>query len=127
MSAARPTVAVLGASNNRAKYGNKAVRAYLKQGWDVYPVNPNETKVEGLRAYPKLDAIPLERLDRVSFYVPPAVGLTLIDDVAGKQVGEVWFNPGSESPEILTRAESLGLNVIQACSILSIGENPSTY
>jgi uncharacterized protein len=127
MSAARPTVAVLGASIDRSKYGNKAVRAFLQQGWDVYPVNPGETEVEGLRAYPDLDAVPLERLDRLSFYVPPAVGFKLIEDVARKQVGEVWLNPGSESPELLARAEALGLNVIQACSILDIGEMPSRY
>ena len=57
---------------------------------------------------------PLERLDRVSFYVPPAVGLKLIEDVARKHVGEVWLNPGSESPELSARAEALGLTVIQA-------------
>jgi uncharacterized protein len=127
MSSVRPTIAVLGASNDRAKYGNKAVRAFQGQGWDVYPVNPVETRVEGLRAYPDLDSVPLERLDRVSFYVPPAVGLKLIDDVARKQVGEVWLNPGSESPELIDRAEALGLNVVMACSIVDIGESPGSY
>jgi predicted CoA-binding protein len=127
MPTRRPTIAILGASNDRAKYGNKAVRAFQKQGWDVYPVNPRETEVEGIRVYPSLDALPLTHLDRVSFYVPPVVGLRLIEDVARKEVGEVWLNPGSESAELLDRALALGLNVIQACSIMDVGELPSRY
>jgi predicted CoA-binding protein len=127
LTASRPTVAVIGASNDRSKYGNKAVRAFRHQGWEVYPVNPGLADVEGIRAYPDLDSVPLDRLDRVSLYVPPRVGLGIIDDVARKTVGEVWLNPGSESPELVARAESLGLNVIQACSILGIGENPEGY
>ena len=120
----RPSVAVVGASINRSKYGNKAVRAFRKSGFDVYPINPRAEYVEGLRAYPSLDAVPVGRLDRVSFYVPPAVGLSLLEQVARKQVGELWLNPGAGSPALVERAEALGLNVIQACSILAVGQHP---
>jgi predicted CoA-binding protein len=124
---ARPSVAVVGASTDRSKYGNKAVRAFRTTGFDVYPVHPRAKQVEGLAAYPSIDAIPVPRLDRVSFYVPPAVGLEVLDQVARKDVGELWLNPGSESPAVLARAETLGLNVIQACSILAVGEHPDHF
>jgi predicted CoA-binding protein len=127
VSDARPTVAVIGASDDRSKYGNKAVRAFRDQGWEVYPVHPTLTEVEGIGAFPNLDSIPVPRLDRVSFYVPPRIGLELIDAVARRPVGEVWLNPGSESPELVERARALGLNVIQACSILEIGGQPWWY
>ena len=120
----RPSVAVIGASNDRSKFGNKAVRAFRNAGYDVYPINPGAAQVEGLTAYPSLDALPVDRLDRVSFYIPPAVGLRVLDEVAKKQVGEVWLNPGSGSPEIVARARALGLTVVQACSIIAIGQNP---
>jgi uncharacterized protein len=123
----RPTVAIIGASVDRSKYGNKAVRAYCDQGWEVFPIHPTLTEVEGMPAYPDLDAVPAERLDRVSFYVSPAVGLKLIDALARKPAGEVWLNPGSASPELAARAEALGLNVIEACSILDIGQQPGRY
>lgn len=118
-----PSVAVIGASNARHKYGNKAVRAYLRQGWTVYPVNPTETTVEGLKVYPTLADVP-GPVDRVSMYVPPAVGVTLLDAVKAKGAPELFLNPGSESDELLARATALGLEPIQACSIVDIGERP---
>ena len=123
-AASRPSVAVVGASTDRSKYGNKAVRAYRNAGFDVYPIHPRAERVEGILAYPSLDALPVERLDRVSFYVPAAIGLGVLDQVARKQVGELWLNPGAESPELVARAEALGLNVVQACSILAVGQHP---
>lgn len=127
MSKPSQTVAIVGASNDRSKFGNKAVRAYQHQGWEIYPVHPTLAEVEGLRAYPNLDAVPERYLDRVLFYVPPQVGVGVLDQIPGKQVGEVWINPGAESPELLKRAEELGLNVVQACSMMDVGESPERY
>jgi predicted CoA-binding protein len=118
-----PSVAVIGASNAPQKFGNKAVRAYLRQGWTVYPVNPNETIVEGLKVYRTLAEVP-GPVDRVSMYVPPSVGITLLDAIKAKGTTELFLNPGSESDDLLERATALGLDPIQACSIVDIGERP---
>ncbi len=121
------TVAVVGASGDRSKFGNKAVRAFRDAGWTVFPIHPTLHEVEGIAAYPSLESLPVARLDQVSFYVPPRVGVDILDHLARKHVGEVWLNPGSESPEILARANELGLEVIQACSILGAGQHPGAY
>ena len=124
---AAKTVAVVGASADRTKFGNKAVRAFRDAGWNVFPIHPVLKQVEGLPAFGSLDDLPVTGLDQISFYVPPKIGLVLLDQVHRKDVGELWLNPGSESPEILARAAELGLNVIQACSILGAGQHPSAY
>lgn len=121
------TVAVIGASADRSKYGNKAVRAFRDAGWTVFPVHPTLEEVEGIKAYPSLDAVPVAELDQASFYVPAEVGIGLLDQAARKRPRELWLNPGSESPELLDRASELGLSVIQACSILGVGEDPGNY
>ena len=118
-----PSVAVIGASNAPQKYGNKAVRAYLRQGWTVYPVNPNEKTVEGLTTFPTLADVP-GPVDRVSMYVPPSIGITLLDAIKAKGSPELFLNPGSESDALVERATALGLDPIQACSIVDIGERP---
>jgi predicted CoA-binding protein len=119
-------VAVIGASGDRRKFGNKAVRAFARQGYDVKPINPGETSVEGLPAFPTLAAVP-GPVDLVTMYVPPEVGITVLQDIVGKQPAEFWVNPGAESPELLARAEALGLSPILACSIIGIGESPSQF
>ena len=97
----RPTIAILGASTDRAKFGNKAVRAYLRVGYQVFAVNPNAVTVEGLTAYPSLKDVPAVRLDRVAVYLPASVMLRLLDDFPQTPIGEVIFNPGADDPEVL--------------------------
>jgi predicted CoA-binding protein len=118
-----PSVAIIGASNARDKFGNKAVRAYLRQGWTVYPVNPRERTVEGLPSYASVADIP-GPVDRASLYVPASVGIALLAEIRNKEIPELWVNPGAESDELITEAERLGLSPIQACAIIDIGERP---
>ena len=117
------SVAVIGASADPSKYGNKAVRAYLRRGWTVYPVSPRGGEIEGLPVYRSILDIPA-KLDRTSMYVPPTVGLAMLRDIAAKGPGELFFNPGSESDAVVDAARALGLEPIVACSIVDIGERP---
>jgi hypothetical protein len=116
-------VAVIGASNDRHKFGNRAVRAYRQQGFTVIPINPHESSVEGLRAYATVLDVP-GPVDMASFYVPPDVGERVIDEVARKGITEVWFNPGAESDALIARAKALNIQPIVACSIVALGRNP---
>jgi len=116
----RPTVAILGASRDRRKFGNQSVRAHLQQGYEVFPVNPHADEVEGLKAYPDLASVPVRRLDRISVYLPPDTGITLLDEIKSRGAREVWFNPGSDSDELVSRAEQIGLEIIRACSIVDV-------
>lgn len=123
----KPTAAILGASQNRNKFGNKSVRAHLEQGYEVYPVNPAADEIEGVRCYGSLDELPVSELDRISVYVPPEVGMKLLPEIQKAGAKEVWFNPGSESPELLEKAREMGINVIQACSIVDVGRMPAEF
>jgi len=117
------TVAVIGASADRSKFGNKAVRAYATQGFTVFPVNPKEAEIEGLPAFQSIADVP-ERPNLISVYLPPPVLLKVLPAIAAKGCDEFWLNPGTESDEVLIEAERLGLNVIQACSIVGVGMSP---
>lgn len=138
----RPTVAILGASTDRSKFGNKSVRAHARAGYDVFPVNPKGGQIEGLTVYRSLREIPLgksaaerntventasQRLDRISVYLPPPVGLAMLDEIAEVGCDELFLNPGSSSPELVARAQSLGLHVVQGCSIVDVGASPVEF
>jgi predicted CoA-binding protein len=117
------TIAIIGASTDRHKFGNKAVRAYVKQGYTVYPVNPKESNIEGLAAFKSITEVPV-RPNLISVYLPPPVLLKILPEIAARGCDEFWLNPGTESNEVLAEAERLGLNVIQACSIVAVGMSP---
>jgi len=119
-------VAVVGASSDRRKFGNKAVRAFQRQGYHVVPVNPHESDIEGLKTYKSVLDVP-GPIDMATFYVPPEIGESLIDEMAAKQIPEVWLNPGAESDRLVSRARALKLRPIVACSIVGAGENPDNF
>jgi predicted CoA-binding protein len=116
-------VAVIGASSNRRKFGNRAVRAFKQQGYTVVPINPHESEVEGLKAYASVLDVP-GAIDMASVYVPPEIGERVIEEIARKQIPEVWLNPGAESEGLIARARALKIEPIVACSIVAIGQNP---
>ena len=121
-----PVVAVIGASANRRKYGNKALRAFRTQGYTVIPVNPHESEVEGERAYPTVLDYP-GAIDEATVYVQPEIALAVMDDLAAKKIPTIWLNPGADAPEVVARAKALGLAPVVACSILGVGEAPADY
>jgi len=121
-----PSVVVIGASADRRKFGNKAVRAFLKRGYRVIPVNPHETEIEGLKAYASVLDVPGE-VDVASLYVPASIGRAVVEDLARKGIREVWLNPGASSPRLIEEVRALGLTPIVTCSIRRIGEVPEAY
>jgi uncharacterized protein len=120
------TVAIIGASANRAKFGNKALRAFEKQGFRVVAINPNEDEVEGHKTYASVNDFP-ENIDMATVYVPGDVGVRVMDDLARKGVPEVWLNPGADDDAVVARAKELGLKTVIACSIIGIGDSPYKY
>ena len=120
------TIAVVGASRNRRKFGNKCVRAYQHAGWTVYPVNPSGGEIEGLPAYTRLADVPGE-LRRIAVYLPPPVAVQEMHHLADRGAREVIFNPGADTPEVLERAQELGVPARRACAIVDIGLSPAQF
>jgi predicted CoA-binding protein len=119
------SIAIIAASANQEKFGNKAVRAFAQQGWTVYPVNPKETTIEGLKAYPSLREIPAD-VDEASIYLAPHLVPAVLQEIAAKNIKRVWLNPGTESDDAIERAEELGIEAVVGCSIVGAGVDPDS-
>ncbi len=120
------TVAVVGASSDRRKFGNKALRAFVAEGYTVFAINPNEEAVEGLQTYASVLDVP-GPIDMATVYVQPDVAERLLPEFEQKQIPEIWINPGAESDGLIEKAARRKLNLIYACSIVGIGRNPSQF
>ena len=117
---------MVGASRDRRKFGNKAVRGFRRAGYRVAPINPGGGEIEGLQAYPALRDVP-HAIDLASFYVPPEIGVQLVDEVARLGIATLWLNPGADGPQVVQRARQLGLEPVIGCSLIRIGESPAGY
>ena len=116
-------VAVVGASTNRSKFGNRAVRAYRAEGWRVYPVHLTAREIEGIPACRSILDVP-EKVHRATIYLPPERVLDVLPEIARKDVDEMYLNPGAESRAVVERAAALGITTILECSIVEIGRSP---
>ena len=121
-----PVIAIVGASSDRRKYGNKALRAFRQQGYTVVPINRHEVEIEGERAYASVLDYP-GVVDEATVYLRPEAGVAVMEELAGKGIRRVWLNPGADAPAVVSRARALGLEPVVACSILAVGEEPSSF
>jgi predicted CoA-binding protein len=114
--------AVVGASVDRSKYGNKVLRCYQQHGKEVYPINARALEVEGLKAYPSLAALPV-KVKAISVITPPAITEQVVLEAAAAGVKHIWMQPGAESVAAVRAAESLGMSVIAGgpCLLVVMG------
>ena len=125
---------MIGASRDRRKFGNKAVRAFRRRGFEVLPVNAprggagpaGSRSIEGLPVHASVLDAP-GAIDLATLYVPPEIGETLVDEIAAKGIPALWVNPGAESRRLVERARALGIETTLHCSIVAIGESPADY
>lgn len=106
-----PEFAVIGASNNRSKFGNKVLRCYMQQGKKVYPVNPNEEEIEGLKAVKQIADLP-EQVKSISIITPPTITEKIVDQAIEKGIKNIWMQPGAESDLAIEKCKQKQINVI---------------
>lgn len=115
--------AVIGVSKNPEKYGHKVFKDLIGAGWDVYPVNPNETEILGHKVFPKVSEIN-DKIDVVIFVVPPKVTLDVLKEIKEIGINNVWLQPGSESLEAIQYCKDNAINCIHdACIMIERKQN----
>ena len=114
--------AVVGASADREKYGNKVLRCYQQHGKEVFPINPRATEIEGLKAFPSLDALP-KPVAGISIITPPKITESVVDEAIRTGVKRIWMQPGAENDKAIRTAEEAGLEVIAGgpCLLVVLG------
>lgn len=114
--------AVVGASSDQAKYGNKVLRCYGQSGRRAIPINPKASEVEGIKAYATLEDVP-HQIDCVSVITPPQVTESIVHQANAIGIKHIWMQPGAESELAVKSAENLGMNVIAGgpCLLVVLG------
>lgn len=119
---AQGSFAVVGASQDRAKYGNKVLRCYQQHGLPVVAVNPKGVAVEGAAGYASLREVP-DSVKAVSVVAPPAAAASIVQDAIARGISHLWFQPGAEDGSASATARDGGIAVIDdgACLLVALG------
>jgi len=100
-------ISLVGATNNKEKYGYRILKNLENKGYNLYPVNPNYDEIEGIKTYPSIKELPKEEIDLIVFVVPPKVGIKVLKEAYQEGYKKFWFQPGAESDEIEQYVKSL--------------------
>lgn len=106
--------AVVGATGNKDKFGWKIYNRLVKNGYEVYPVNPGVEEIAGAKCYPTLEALPVT-VDVVNVVVPANIAVITVKDAAACGAKFVWLQPGADKPEVVAAAKEAGIASIEAC------------
>ena len=113
---------VVGASQDRSKYGNKVLRCYAQHGLPVVAVNPKGVDVEGMQGYASLAAVP-STVRAASVVAPPGAAMAIVEAAILRGIQSLWFQPGAENAAASAVARAAGLAVIDdgACLLVALG------
>lgn len=113
--------AVVGATQDTSKFGYKVFKKLRDRGYNVYPVNPKQEEVDGIKCYNSISDI-TENIDVVSMIVNPKIGMEVIDKAHEKGIKNIWCQPGAESQELIEKAKSYGMKIIyHECVLVELG------
>jgi len=117
-----PAFAVVGASADRTKYGNKVLRCYLQNGKKAIPVNPKGGAIEGVESVAGVADLPAE-VKSLSIITPPAVTEKVVEKALAHGIQNVWMQPGAQSEKAVARCRDAGINVIAdgSCLLVVLG------
>ena len=113
---------VVGASVNKAKFGNKVLCCYIKHKKPVVPVNPIESTIEGLACVKHIADLP-DDVKSISVITPPSVTEKIVDEAIKKGINNIWMQPGAQSNLAIQKCNEHGINVIADghCILVELG------
>jgi len=117
-----PVIGVVGASNNRDKFGNKVLRCYLENGRKTVPVHPAQKEVEGLACVASVSDLPAE-VKSISVITPPQITEKVVQLAAEQGIENIWMQPGAQSAAAIEFCHEKGINLIAdgTCVLVELG------
>lgn len=102
--------ALLGATDDKEKYGYKIFRSLEDKGYTVYGINPKYETIDGIKVYKSIDDVPAI-VDGINIIVNPKIALASLPAIKAKGIKNLWFQPGAFNDEVIAKAEEMGFNI----------------
>lgn len=114
------TIALVGASNNWQRASHSVMRYLLDLGYTIYPVNPTESEVFGMKCYASVKDIPYP-VDMVDIFRKSEDAAPVVDEAVEIGARYVWLQLDIFADEQVARAEAAGLKcVVDKCPAIEM-------
>lgn len=110
-------IAVVGATDDRSKYGSVAYRDLKRKGYRVFPVNPGRDTVDGDPAYASVADLPVAP-DIITLVIPADVGIKVARQALDIGYDRIWLQPGADSPELIAMLQEADADYIADACIM---------
>jgi len=105
-------IAVVGMSKNEGKAAHYVPRYLIDHGYNVIPVNPNSSEIQGRKSYASVSNIQ-EKIDIVNIFRPSEDVQSVVDDALKKEgIKVIWMQEGIYSKEAEYMASERGIEVV---------------
>ena len=115
-------VAVIGASNKPERYSYQAVKLLAEKGHAVFPVHPVISEIDGMPVFKRLANISVP-IHTITVYLAPERSAALADEILAARSKRVIFNPGAENPALAQRLQKIGVEAMNACTLVLLQTN----
>lgn len=112
------SVAILGASDDKSRYSYMAFDLLKNLGHTAIPIHPRVSEIEGVKVFPDLKSAP--KAHTLTLYINPELQKKMIDDILSYAPKRVIFNPGTENPLLKEKLDQLGIETVEACTLVML-------
>jgi predicted CoA-binding protein len=120
------SIAVVGVSRDKKKFGYAAYKHLKDRGYKVLPVNPNVAVIDSEKCYPNLSSID-EEFNGVLLVIPPEQSGKVIKEANDLGVKSIWFQQGSSSEEAVKFCMEKGMSVVSEECIMMFAEPVESF
>ncbi len=114
-------LAIAGASRNPKKFGAIVFSELKKRGFELYPVHPSATEIQGIPCYSKVDELPAG-VDHLYIVTPKSETLSLVNQALSRDIKRIWIQQSSDTPEALELAKQHQVPLISGRCMLMFAE-----
>ncbi|HET9052755.1 MAG TPA: CoA-binding protein [Cyclobacteriaceae bacterium] len=111
---------IIGATTNPGRYAHLAARMLTEYNHEIVPVGIKEGAVFGKEILDIYSRPAIEDVDTVTMYIGPHRQAEHMDYILGLKPKRIIFNPGTENPEFIRKAEGEGVEVLEACTLVML-------